>query len=115
MRAPKLVGLLAFASVFCGVAIAQREEPAPPAREDTHEQPAQPAPTDSTEQPASRFPGMDQSVNVDLAKRAGVPARKPYLDVESLGDLWNLILLTGGAVCGFVVGRYWDQIWGRRK
>jgi hypothetical protein len=44
-----------------------------------------------------------------------VPARKPYINVEEWGDLWNLILLLGGGVCGFVVGRYWDHIWGRRR
>ena len=114
MRAPELAGLV-LASVLCGVAIAQHEEPALPAPEDTGEQPALSSPDQTTEQPVSRFPGMDESVNVDLAKRAGVPERKPYFDVESLGELWNLILLTAGAVCGFVVGRRWDQIWGRRK
>jgi hypothetical protein len=58
---------------------------------------------------------MDQSINVDLAEKAGVPPRKPYINVEEWGDLWNLILLLGGGVCGFVIGRYWDLIWGRRR
>jgi HME family heavy-metal exporter len=58
---------------------------------------------------------MDQSLNVDLAKRAGISTRKPYLDVEQWGDLWNLLLLLGGGVCGFVIGRYWDHIWGRKR
>jgi hypothetical protein len=68
----------------------------------------------STNRPG-RFPGMDQSVNVDLAEKAGVPARKPYINVEEWGDLWNLILLFGGGICGFVIGRYWDHIWGRPR
>jgi hypothetical protein len=63
----------------------------------------------------ARFPGMDQSVNVDLADKAGIPARKPYLNVEEWGDLWNLMLLLGGGVCGFVVGRHWDLIWGKSR
>jgi len=63
----------------------------------------------------ARFPGMDQSVNVDLADKAGIPARKPYLNVEEWGDLWNLMLLLGGGVCGFVVGRHWDEIWGKSR
>jgi hypothetical protein len=58
---------------------------------------------------------MDQSVNVDLADKAGIPARRPYVNVEEWGDLWNLMLLLGGGVCGFVVGRYWDQIWGKSR
>jgi hypothetical protein len=58
---------------------------------------------------------MDQSVNVDLAEKAGVPARKPYINVEDWGDLWNFALLVAGGICGFVVGRYWDHLWGRRR
>jgi hypothetical protein len=72
------------------------------------------APSTSVNRPG-RFSGMDDSVNVDLAKKAGVPARKPYINVEEWGDLWNLILLLGGGICGFVIGRYWDHIWGRRR
>jgi hypothetical protein len=69
----------------------------------------------SSQNRPARFPGMDQSVNVDLAGKAGIPARKPYLNVEEWGDLWNLMLLLGGGVCGFVVGRHWDQIWGKSR
>jgi hypothetical protein len=58
---------------------------------------------------------MDDSVNTDLAAKAGVPARTPYINVEEWGDLWNFVLLFGGAVCGFVVGRRWDNIWGKRR
>jgi hypothetical protein len=72
------------------------------------------APTTSVNRPW-RFSGMDDSINVDLAEKAGVPARKPYINVEEWGDLWNLILLLGGGVCGFVIGRYWDHIWGSRR
>jgi hypothetical protein len=72
------------------------------------------APT-QTQDRAARFPGMDQSVNVDLAAKAGTPARKPYINVEEWGDLWNLILLLGGGVCGFVIGRSWDHIWGKSR
>jgi hypothetical protein len=71
--------------------------------------------TPSSQSRPARFPGMDQSVNVDLADKAGIPARKPYLNFEEWGDLWNLMLLLGGGVCGFVVGRHWDQIWGKSR
>ena len=68
-----------------------------------------------TQDRVARFPGMDQSVNVDLAAKAGAPARKPYINVEEWGDLWNFILLLGGAASGFVVGRRWDHIWGKPR
>ena len=68
-----------------------------------------------TQNRAARFPGMDQSVNVGLAEKAGAPARKPYINVEEWGDLWNFMLLLGGAVSGFVVGRRWDHIWGKSR
>jgi hypothetical protein len=80
----------------------------------TAQAPPTDAPSTSANGPA-RFPGMDQAVNVDLAEKAGIPARRPYINVEAWGDLWNLILLLGGGICGFVIGRYWDHIWGRRR
>jgi hypothetical protein len=103
VRRSRAAVCIAFAWLAASAALAQGEEPAP-------------APSDdATEQPEPRFSGMDESVNVELAEQAGRPARKPFLDVESLGDLWNLILLMAGGVCGFVLGRYWNQIWGRPK
>ena len=107
MRPPRTLIAALLAALLCAVAIAQEPASAPSA---PAEQPASPP-----VEPVQRFPGMDQGVNVALAERAGLPARKPYIDVESLGDLWNLILLAGGGVAGFVIGRNWDQIWGRRK
>ena len=72
------------------------------------------SPPQTSQDRVSRFPGMDQSVNVDLAAKAGIPPRKPYINVEEWGDLWNFLLLFGGGVAGFLVGRRWDYIWGRR-
>jgi hypothetical protein len=103
MRASEVAVWVALGWLAASAALAQGEEPAPA------------PPDDAKEQPAPRFSGMDESVNVELAERAGRPARKPFLDVESLGDLWNFILLMAGGVCGFVLGRYWNQIWGRPK
>jgi hypothetical protein len=59
------------------------------------------------------FPGMDESVNEALAEEAGVPSRDPLIDTEAMGELWNLLLLVAGGVCGFLLGRHWDQLWGR--
>lgn len=61
---------------------------------------------------APRFSGMDEAVNETLAEKAGLPAREPYLDTESMGDLWNLLLLSAGGICGFILGRYWHLLWG---
>jgi len=93
--------LIALLLAIAPHAMAQDNPPA------TQEEPAEEAP--------DRFSGMDEAVNVDLATKAGAPVRRPYIDVESLGELWNLILLMGGGICGFIVGRYWDQIWGRPR
>ena len=62
---------------------------------------------------SNAFAGMDEAVNEHLAETAGRPARDPYIDTESMGDLWNLLLLAAGGVCGFVVGRWWHLLWGR--
>lgn len=68
---------------------------------------------DQAQDTSERFAGMDESVNEHLAEAAGRPSRDPYIDTESMGDLWNLLLLVAGAVCGFVVGRWWHLLWSR--
>lgn len=62
-----------------------------------------------------RFSGMDEIVNEKLAQNAGRAAREPYINTEKMGDLWNLLLLAAGGVCGFIVGKYGHLLWGRRK
>ena len=62
-----------------------------------------------------RFSGMDETVNDKLAQNAGRAAREPYIDTEKMGDLWNLLLLSAGGVCGFIVGKYGHLLWGRKK
>ncbi len=51
------------------------------------------------------FKGMDEIVNEGLAEQAGVPSRDPFINIEAMGELWNLLLLLGGGVCGFILGR----------
>lgn len=58
------------------------------------------------------YAGMDEAVNEKLAEAAGRPAREPYIQTEEMGDLWNLLLLSAGGICGFVIGRWWHLIFG---
>ena len=59
------------------------------------------------------YTGMDEKVNEAMAAAGGAPARAPFLNTEKLGDLWNLILLLGGAIAGFIVGLNWNQLFGK--
>jgi cobalt/nickel transport system permease protein len=61
-----------------------------------------------------KFAGMDEAVNEKMAEAAGRSARAPYIDTESMGDLWNLLLLSAGGICGFIMGRWWHLLWGNR-
>jgi hypothetical protein len=72
-------------------------------------------PNNSQDPAPAKFAGMDETVNEKLAEAAGRPARAPYLDTESMGDLWNLLLLSAGGICGFVVGRWWHLLWGNHQ
>jgi hypothetical protein len=63
------------------------------------------------EEPA--FSGLDESVNEALAEEARLPSRDPFINTEAMGELWSLLLLAGGGICGFIIGRYWDLIWGK--
>lgn len=56
------------------------------------------------------YSGMDEAVNEKLAEEAGIPPRDPFIDTEAMGDFWNAILLFGGGVCGFILGRWWHLI-----
>ena len=62
-----------------------------------------------------KFAGMDEAVNEKLAEAAGRPARDPYINTESMGDLWSFLMLAAGGVCGFIVGRWWHLLWGNRR
>jgi cobalt/nickel transport system permease protein len=64
---------------------------------------------------AAAFSGMDETVNEAMAASGGAPAREPFLDLEKSGDLWNFVLLSGGAIAGFVVGRNWHHLFGSKK
>lgn len=68
----------------------------------------------SAPQPKSGILGMDEAVNEKIAGDAGRPARPPYLNPEKWGDLWNTMLLLAGAICGFVLGRWWHLLFGRK-
>ncbi len=69
------------------------------------------------EQPAEEddgFLGMDESVNEAVAEQAGAAPRDPFIDIESMGDVWNTVLLGAGGLCGFVIGRWWHLLFGSR-
>ena len=59
--------------------------------------------------------GMDEAVNEKLAENAGKAPRDPYINIEALGDVWNSVLLLGGAVCGFIIGRWWHILFEKKK
>jgi cobalt/nickel transport system permease protein len=59
---------------------------------------------------AASFTGMDEAVNESLAESAGLKPKSPLIDTESMGDLWNGLLLLAGGVCGFILGRWWHLI-----
>jgi cobalt/nickel transport system permease protein len=58
--------------------------------------------------------GMDEAVNERLAEGAGKAPRDPYINLEALGDVWNTIMLLGGAICGFIIGRWWHLLFEKK-
>lgn len=56
------------------------------------------------------FTGMDEAVNENLAENAGLKPKDPLINIESMGDSWNALLLIAGGFCGFVIGRWWHLI-----
>jgi hypothetical protein len=77
-----------------------------PAAKPTAAMPAEPK--------AAGFPGMDEAVNEKVATDAGAHPKDPFINLEAMGDLWNTVLLLGGGAAGFVIGRYWHLLFGRK-
>lgn len=61
------------------------------------------------------FTGMDEKVNEAMAEAAGAKPRDPYFNLEDKGDIWNAILLAGGGIAGFIIGRSWHLLFGRAR
>jgi len=61
------------------------------------------------------YTGMDEKVNEAMAEKAGAKAHDPYINLEAKGDVWNTILLAGGALAGFIIGRWWHLLFVRQK
>ena len=59
------------------------------------------------------YTGMDEKVNEAMAEAAGANPRDPYINLEEKGDVWNAMLLAGGGLAGFIIGRRWHLLFGR--
>jgi len=70
--------------------------------------------TPKTEKPKA-YTGMDEKVNESMAEKAGAKAHYPYINLEEKGDVWNTTLLAGGALAGFIIGRWWHLLFVRPK
>ena len=58
---------------------------------------------------------MDESVNEKMSENAGLKVHEPYINLEGQGDVWNAVLLLGGAIAGFILGRRWHLLFGGKQ
>lgn len=70
---------------------------------------------ESAEEEAGGMAGMDEAVNEKYAEDAGMAPRDPYINLEALGDAWNAVMMIAGAICGFIIGRWWHLLFGEKK
>jgi cobalt/nickel transport system permease protein len=68
-----------------------------------------------TKKEESKITGMDEAVNEKMSEEAGLKPQEPYINLESMGDLWNTALMLAGGVAGFIIGRWWHLLFGGRK
>lgn len=87
-----LIAVIAFSTTFFMASPVRSEDTATPVEE------------------GASFSGMDEAVNEHLAEQAGRPPHDPYIDTESMGDIWNTLLLLAGGICGFIIGRGWNNV-----
>jgi len=59
------------------------------------------------------FAGMDEVINEATAHAGGSAPRDPFINTEAMGDLWNTLLLLGGGLAGFILGRNWHRLFGK--
>ena len=111
------LGLTALFLVFCTAALLAVSVPAL-AGQKSPEAAGPPAAAASTAaaqaEPKSGFTGMDEAVNEKMSEAAGLKVHEPYINLEGQGDVWNLTLLGGGAIAGFILGRWWHLLFGGR-
>jgi cobalt/nickel transport system permease protein len=114
MKTP-INGWAAMFLIFCTMALLGLATPAlagQPGQEAISTSPGADVPASETK---AGFTGMDESVNEHMSEVAGIKIRDPYINLESQGDVWNAVLLLGGGICGFIVGRWWHLLFGGTK
>jgi len=118
-KAVSATGMLLLAAGLTLHATAQPATVAAPPASAVNVASGQPAATDPTDTNGQAQPtgmrGMDEAVNEHMAVSAGRFPRSPYINMEAMGDVWNCALLLAGGICGFIVGRWWHLLFGRRK
>lgn len=62
---------------------------------------------------AEPFGALDDMTD-GMAEKAGTPSREPYLNLEKYADIWSSVLMIGGLIVGFVLGRWWHLLFGAR-
>lgn len=49
-----------------------------------------------------------------LAAKAGTPSKAPLIDLEKYPDIWSSMMMLAGLAVGFVLGRWWHTLFGKR-
>ena len=73
---------------------------------------ASPVAATAASAPAESFGALDDMTD-GMARKAGTPSREPYLDLEKYPDIWSSVLMFGGLIVGFVLGRWWHLLFGK--
>jgi hypothetical protein len=62
---------------------------------------------------AESFGALDDMTD-GMADKAGSPSRDPYINLEKYPDIWSSMLMLAGLAVGFVLGRWWHLLFGKR-
>lgn len=58
-----------------------------------------------------KWVGIDESIVEAVAEKAGRPARAPYINTDQ-GDLLLFVFLVAGLIGGFIMGYYYQILFG---
>ena len=70
------------------------------------------APAPAVVSKAAETYGALDDMTDGMAQKAGSPSRDPYLNLEKYPDIWSSVLMLGGLIVGFILGRRWHLLFG---
>jgi cobalt/nickel transport system permease protein len=65
--------------------------------------------------PAAETFGALDDLTDGMAEKAGTPSKEHWIDLEKYSDIWSSMMMFAGLAVGFILGRWWHLLFGKRE